>query len=95
MLHATLACVIALLIPVADAPTADELVRQLKDPEPRTRRLAAEALGRQKAETAGDLHRKGKRVQHRKGKHRVRVRWYQLPFLGSFCFLAFMDSRKR
>ena len=52
MLHVTLAYVIALLGQVADAPTPDELVRQVKDPEPRTRRLAAEALGRQKVEAA-------------------------------------------
>jgi HEAT repeats len=51
VLHTALVCVIVLLSAVADCPTA-ELVRQLKDPEPRSRRLAAEALGKQKAESA-------------------------------------------
>jgi HEAT repeat protein len=35
-----------------NAPTTDELLQQLKDPDTRTRRLAAEALGKQKVEAA-------------------------------------------
>ena len=42
----------ALLLAAARAETPEELIGRLKDPEPRARRLAAEALGKQKVEAA-------------------------------------------